>query len=501
MATSLGDVDGDGVDDVLVTARLAGSDDVGTAFVFSGSSGLLLHASSGSQAEEQHGFSGAALGDVSGDGIPDFIVGAPLFDNASGDAVGRVFVRNGVDGHLLYTIEGEANLDFFGSAVTGLDDLDGDSTPDFCVSSFRHNGLTQDEGRLYFFSGSTGSLIGTQDGFAFDAHLLGQSLVSCPDLNQDGVRDLLAGGTRTTIGGSTIGVVFVLSGKMDGLIAAIESPITNNLFGVTLAPIGDTNGDGVSDLLIGALDDDIVYRYSGNDFSELSHWVGEGGGFGSSVAGITDIDGDGVADVLIGATSYGGNLQGRAYLFSGATGVLIRLFEGDSPNDHLGQVASLGDFNHDGLGEFAVAAPEDDPTGQNSGRVWIYVSGSASWANYGQGFPGYAGVPGLALSANPVLGTTVELQIENSLQLLTDGVLVAGSAAGSFDTPWGGQLLVIPKLVVPIHIPSYGLDLPIALPDDSSLCGLPLFVQAIEFDIEAAHGLSFTPGIRMVLGG
>jgi uncharacterized repeat protein (TIGR03803 family) len=128
---------------------------------------------------------------------------------------------------------------------------------------------------------------------------------------------------------------------------------------------------------------------------------------------------------------------------------------------------------------------------------------TASWSNYGVGFAGTNGVPSLTSSANPVLGTTITFTIDNSLGIDTTAFLIAGlnRAAIPFKQ---GTILVDPfrdwMLVLPLSISAAGASLGSTIPDDESLCSLRVDLQLLEIDSGAAQGVSFTPGLELVLG-
>jgi WD40 repeat protein len=124
----------------------------------------------------------------------------------------------------------------------------------------------------------------------------------------------------------------------------------------------------------------------------------------------------------------------------------------------------------------------------------------ASWNNYGTGFPGTNGIPSLTSQQNPSFGTTTTLLLANSYGAPTVGLLFIGFQRGSFPTKFGGELLVVPAVIDPISF-SYGADsFTGTIPDDLDLCGLPVDLQAIEADSGAARGVSFTPGLELVIG-
>jgi Tol biopolymer transport system component len=143
-------------------------------------------------------------------------------------------------------------------------------------------------------------------------------------------------------------------------------------------------------------------------------------------------------------------------------------------------------------------------TADTNGCTDVFVhqkcSTPASWSNYGYGFPGTNGVPSFTCQQNPVFGTTITLDVSNSYAHPTVGVVFVGFQRTSLHSNWGGDLLVAPTLTLFVTF-SYGGDsFTGTIPDDRTLCGLAIDLQAIEADPGAAHGVSFTPGLELVLG-
>jgi streptogramin lyase len=125
---------------------------------------------------------------------------------------------------------------------------------------------------------------------------------------------------------------------------------------------------------------------------------------------------------------------------------------------------------------------------------------TASWANYGAGLSGTHGVPFFTSQQDPVLGTSITLDVGNSWGQPTTGILVLGFQQASLHTGLGSDLLLIPALLVPISF-SYGSDsFSGTLPNDPALVGFALDLQAVEADPGAVKGVSFTEGLELVLG-
>jgi hypothetical protein len=128
------------------------------------------------------------------------------------------------------------------------------------------------------------------------------------------------------------------------------------------------------------------------------------------------------------------------------------------------------------------------------------VSSAASWSNYGSGYPGTLGVPSFTAQSNPVLGSTVNLALGNSLGATTTAMVMTGVQQANIPTTKGGNLLLVPLLFIPLPLPAAGITLSGNIPDDPTLVGVSVFAQALELDAGAAKGLSFTQGLQLTLG-
>jgi Tol biopolymer transport system component len=131
----------------------------------------------------------------------------------------------------------------------------------------------------------------------------------------------------------------------------------------------------------------------------------------------------------------------------------------------------------------------------------LTVSSDATWSNYGAGHPGTSGVPGLTASADPVLGASIAIDVENSAGIDACGLLLVGLDDASLPTSAGGTILVDWRVAAPVLVPAAGASFPGDVPGDLDLCGLSIYLQALELDFGASHRISFTPGLQLVLGG
>jgi hypothetical protein len=99
-----------------------------------------------------------------------------------------------------------------------------------------------------------------------------------------------------------------------------------------------------------------------------------------------------------------------------------------------------------------------------------------------------------------VLGSTINVLLGNSAGAPTAGVLLVGVAPTSLATGFGGTLLVVPSVTLPVGLPAAGLTFGLAVPATRSLCGRSVYLQGAEADAGASHGVSFSRGLDLMLG-
>ena len=164
------------------------------------------------------------------------------------------------------------------------------------------------------------------------------------------------------------------------------------------------------------------------------------------------------------------------------------------------QVFSLPTFSSDGRTNYALT----QFFGDGPGYAYLYAldvsDDSPSRSSYGHGWPGTAGIPSLTARNDPVLGSPLTLDIDNSLGAPTSGWMFAGVESASSGTPWGGTFLVTPRWVITLSLPASGLAMTGALPADPNLDGLSVYLQMLELDPGASDNVSFTPGLELTLG-
>jgi hypothetical protein len=132
--------------------------------------------------------------------------------------------------------------------------------------------------------------------------------------------------------------------------------------------------------------------------------------------------------------------------------------------------------------------------------VFVHDPLRATWSNYGAGLAGTRGVPAITPDQDPVLGATITVSVDNSRGAPTSGLLFLGFQRAQIPTHFGGDLLLVPVLILPITF-AYGADaFPGTLPSDPAFAGFAVDLQVVQGDPGAPKGVSFTPGLELVLG-
>lgn len=375
---SVGDLDGDDCADLVVGARHAdpgGLTRGGSAFVYSGASGALLFRFDGAHADGRFGTSVADAGDVDGDGTPDLIIGAPghvLIPHAS------AFVYSGATGNLLHAFSyGSGADDQVGYSVAGVGDVDGDGRADVMIGIPQADLPGQpDAGVALVYSGATGNVLYTFQGFA--GNRFGWSVAGAGDVDGDGIPDCVVGAPYADPAGiAGAGSCMVYSGATGALIHRLDGSFLGGQLGFAVDGAGDADGDGRADLIVGAPTTSGSGRsllYSGATGQVLQTHSGSmddtlGAYHGGSVAGVGDVDGDGHDDHLVGAMFDSlGTLpwEGSARLYSGATGAQLHVRFGGTVGGRLGAAVCGGDFDGDGTPDLLLGAPDGGAGGSGS---------------------------------------------------------------------------------------------------------------------------------------
>ncbi|MFO1350909.1 MAG: integrin alpha [Gammaproteobacteria bacterium] len=441
-----------------------------------GTNGFQL---SGAAAGDYSGIAVSGLGDVNGEGLDDLLIGAYRADPNGNDS-GASYVVFGsstlstlgtaglqlsaLDGANGFQLSGAAAGDRSGFAVSGLGDVNGDGVADLLIGAIGANSNGNNSGASYVVFG--GNALGTlgaaglplsalngANGFqltgAATDNLSGWAASSLGDVNGDGVADLLIGAPGADSNGGYSGASYVVFGSstlstlgtaglqlsaLGGVNGFQLSGAAGDYSGITASGLGDVNGDGVADLLIGAPganpngnDSGVSYVVFGSSTLSTLGTAGlqlsaldgvngfqlsgaaAGDRAGRAVSGLGDVNGDGVADLLIGA--YGvvtdGNDSGASYVVFGSStlsalgtaGLPLSALNGANgfrlngvaAGDRAGRtVSGLGDVNGDGVADLLIGAPLADPNGSASGASYVVFGSSTLSA---------LGTAGLQLSA------------------------------------------------------------------------------------------------------
>lgn len=365
-----GDVDADGVDDIIVGAsRLnqGGVINAGAAFIYSGATGLLIRKiNDPNSGEILFGGTVNGAGDVNNDGFDDVVVGGDrTYANLA-------WVFSGRDGSILYVFSGLGIPGtFFGNSSAGVGDVNADGFDD--VGIYGDGGVEVYSGangqRLFRFSSVDSNGNGKSD-------LAGAYLESAGDWNQDGYDDIFNAGPRG---------ITVWSGFDGTLILEIDPPVQDPLAfgGFSADLVEDLNQDGFPDILWGAPmapPFGEVYVLSGMTGEVLevlreSPVAGLGSSFGWSVAGFTDVDGDRVQDLVIGSPFF--VFDGpELHIYSGATFEKLAEYHDDLLPELGYCVDGLDDLDGDGYGEFVVGADYEPEVRVFSFKPYLYAEGT-----------------------------------------------------------------------------------------------------------------------------
>jgi len=342
------------------------------------------------------GASVTIIGDVNGDNRDDFAVGLPSDDQAGLDT-GRVHVRSGMDGSLLYTVAGLAAGDQFGFSLANFGgDLNSDGIFDFAVGAPTADpGGLSNAGQVRVLSGANGSTIATFNGAAAGDRF-GYSVASAGSYL--GAYRMVVGAPYRDHGATTSSGSAYVYFATGGFLNEYSGTQTNEHLGWSVAGGEDVNADGKPDIVAGAPDwDDTaggltdcgrVRVYSAVS-SFVTHQTQTGGGsnhrMGAGVAMLKKWDADTNADFAVGmpGAPFGGTSSGGVYVFSGAGGAILDTLTAFASNDHAGSaIASLGDVNNDGRTDLIVGMPDADPFSINEAGSAKVFSGMTAGVLY-----------------------------------------------------------------------------------------------------------------------
>jgi hypothetical protein len=416
------------------------------------------------------GWAIAPNGDMTGDGIEDFVVGAP----AKGGGTGGFYIMDGATDLPVTIINGVTPLDRLGLEAVSLQDITGDGVREFIVSAPGFDpGGKGFAGRIYIFNGAQLNQYVTIDGENAGDNF-GDGLEVIPDVNGDGIKDIVATSDMGDDGIKTdCGIVYIFSGADQRELARFYGPENNSRFGCEVTFIGDLTGDGIDELLIGAkgsevnlngvIETDVGRAFVADPVAGTIIHVVSGqsafGYFGSAVSAAGDVNNDGVPDFIVAAQEHTeasvGPECGAIFIYDGASGNLLRKHVGEFPYDKFGKsVWGNVDVNNDGRLDVIVGAHLKDRPNKGDdypGGIYVYSNNGAEILNYtgngfrerlgseievtgdrdGDGFPEFfvAGPDYRPPGTHPRVGRLLEFEFDP--YIYSDNTTISSSAGGA----------------------------------------------------------------------
>ncbi len=433
--SNAGDVNGDGYDDLLISAPGASSGrcSSGKIYLIYGKENIngefdLSDADvtfTGKKRFEQAGSSISNAGDVNGDGYNDLLISSPGAKCGSGK-VHLIYGKSNLNGEIDLsdsdvTFTGKNRFDYAGSSVSNAGDVNGDGYDDLIIGASCADPKGRSSGESYLIYGKaelSGKINLSKADVTFSGKnrydYSGYTISNAGDVNGDGYDDLIIGASGADPNGCSSGETYLIYGKKDlgSKMSLSQADVTftgKNRFdysSYSISNAGDVNGDGYADLLIGASGADpngcssgeayLIYGKENLDYKiNLSQADVTFSGInrydyaGSSLSNAGDVNGDGYDDILIGAygTDSSGKNAGESYLIYGSSNLNGQIdlsladasFAGKNKYDYSGgSLSNAGDINGDGFADIIIGASGANSNGKNAGEAYLMYGESKS---------------------------------------------------------------------------------------------------------------------------
>ncbi|MCA8966503.1 MAG: protein kinase, partial [Planctomycetes bacterium] len=316
-------------------------------------------------------------GDLDGDTLDEIcsanVAGSP------GTEPSRIELRALHDCRLLHTITSDDDSLMFGRGLAVIDDVDGDFCNDLVIGAPR---ATAESSRpeVQLRSGRTGERIWTIQG---EENSFGVAVAAIDDVDDDGIADVAVGISPPSLQRTERGRVVVYSGRTGKALRTLSCEQGGSWFGGEVRAMGDVDGDGHADLLIGGNyggAPGLVQVMSPRDGRTLLTFADDdrGSDFGATVVNLGDVDHDGHCDLAIGAPGHTsrGKQPGSVLVMSGATGAPLCQLLGDAAGDLFGvTLCALPEWRRDNRPAIAVGARRGGPFGSGYVRVFDAATG------------------------------------------------------------------------------------------------------------------------------